>query len=96
MRPVGEGILAAAPPLFIEDMDLAVAVHDDKPAGPALYRIEIHELDDPVMSRLQRGVFFELCRTADMECPHGQLRSGLTDGLGRNNFDRLADVDNRP
>src|SRR5262249_19550289 len=31
--------------------------------------------------------------TAGVEGPHRQLRTGLTDGLGRDDADRLADVD---
>jgi hypothetical protein len=34
-----------------------------------------------------------LGRTADVEGPHGQLGAGLTNGLGGNNTDGLADVD---
>ena len=41
-------------------------------------------------------MFLELRRTADMEGPHGQLGPRFADGLGGNDPDRLADIDETP
>ena len=96
MRPIRNGIFPPTPPLLIEDMHLAVAVHDDKSAAPALHRIEIDESDGPVMSRFQGGMLFKLCRSTDMEGPHRQLGPRLADGLGRDDPDGFADVHQVP
>ncbi len=96
VRPVRNGILPAAPSLIVQDMNLPVAVHDHQAAGFALDGIEIHESDDPVMPRLQGGMFLEFRRTADMEGPHGQLGTRFTDRLGGDDPDRLADIHETP
>ena len=36
----------------------------------------------------------KLCRTTDMECSHGQLRSRLADRLSSNDADRFTNIDN--
>jgi hypothetical protein len=45
---------------------------------------------------IRRRIHRDLCRAADVEGPHGELRARLADGLGRDDADRLAEVDRVP
>ena len=59
-----------------------------------LLRIKTHEPDPPSMLGLEHRLFHHLTgRTADMESPHGELRSRLSDRLGSNDADRFSDLD---
>ncbi len=89
---VGNGVLAAPPSLFIDDVHFATAVHDHQAVVPAPHHVEVLETDGPVMPGFQCGLLLEFGRASDMESPHGQLRPRLSDGLGRDDTHRLADV----
>ena len=54
------------------------------------------ELDNPVRGCLDEGLLSHLSRSADVEGPHRQLRTGLTDGLRRNDTHRFAHIDACP
>src|SRR3954467_4343493 len=53
------------------------------------------ELDRAVDRRFEVRLLVELRRASDVEGPHRQLRTGLTDRLGRDHADRLADIHRR-
>src|SRR5947208_12380620 len=56
-------------------------------------RRHIAELDGTVDRRFEVRLLVELRRAADVEGPHRQLCAWLSDRLGGNDADRLADVD---
>src|SRR5713226_6646354 len=56
--------------------------------------LEIHELDDAVVARLQRGAFGNAGGgSADVEGAHGELRARLADGLRSDDADGFAQFD---
>src|SRR5262249_45144549 len=58
------------------------------------HRAQIVELHATVVLRLDDRLFECLARrSADVECPHRELRSRLADGLGGDNSDRFAHLD---
>ena len=72
--------------LVLTDADDAGALGDDR---RALGRTGLEELDDA--GQTVRDVLTG--DTAGVEGPHGELRAGLADGLGGDDADRLALVD---
>src|SRR5260370_7983203 len=56
--------------------------------------LEVHELDDAVVARFERGALGNAGGgSADVEGTHGQLRAGFADGLGGNDADSFAQFD---
>ncbi len=61
------------------------------------YTVNIDELYFPLVTRLKRGLLGTPGGgTTDVEGTHGQLGAGLADGLGGNNPNRFAHVDQVP
>src|SRR6267143_586991 len=77
--------------LFIDDGDQSGAVHGDGSAATAFDKLHVHELDDAVVARFERGAFRDARGgSADVEGAHGQLRAGLADGLRGDDADGFA------
>ena len=72
---------------------LAGLIEHDPVTAAALDCADILIMHHAVIFRLDLRLFEHLARrTADMECPHGQLRARLADGLGRDDADRFAQL----
>src|SRR5206468_11405742 len=70
------------------------AVHDDEVAFLALDGDQVDELEEAVVARLEGRLLRPSARrAADVERPHRELRARLADRLGRDDTDRLAQVD---
>src|SRR5215471_19653232 len=74
--------------------DRPVLAQYDPTAVQCLHRAQIIELHATVVLRFDDRLFKCLaCRSTDVECPHRELRSRFTDGLGGDNSDRFAHLD---
>src|SRR5271168_1467520 len=83
--------------LFVHDGDEASAVHGDGSAAAALDELEVHELDDTVVARFERGTLGNAGGgSADVERTHGQLGAGFADGLRGDDADRFAQLNHAP
>src|SRR5271154_3761585 len=83
--------------LFVHDGDEASAVHGDGSAAAALDELEVHELDDTVVARFERGTLGNAGGgSADVECTHRQLSAGFADGLRGDDADRFAELNHAP
>src|SRR5262245_27294064 len=79
---------------IIHDGDFTVAVHHHEIAFFIGYRAHIDKLHGAVVSRFQRGLLGSATRgPTDMESPHSELGSRLTDGLRGNDPDRFPKID---
>ena len=77
--------------LVVEDGDDAVAVHGDQFALGVLDRGDAEELHEAVRLRVLLGLLARSGgRAADVERTHGELRSGLADGLRGDDAHRFA------
>ena len=90
---VDDRIALALATARVEDADLGVAVHHDVAALAVLNRAQVGE------AHLALGVGLDVRlldaagrRTADVEGPHRELRARLSDRLGSDHADRLAEV----
>src|SRR5260370_28352935 len=80
--------------LLIDDGDEAGAVHGDSGAAAALDVLEVHELDDAMVARLKRGALGNArSGSADVERPHGELRTRFADGLRGDDANGFAELD---
>ena len=94
---VGQAVALALAAGLVDDDELAVAVHDDPVVLSRLTTLDVLELDDAVVARLERRLLgADLTDAADVERTHRQLRARLADRLGGDDADRLADVDHVP
>ncbi len=67
------------------------SVHDHMFIGGILHDIEIDKLDSALDACTDVRLLYPSTRsTTDMECPHGQLCAGFTDGLGCQDTDSLS------
>ena len=79
---------------LVDDRHRAVAVHHDNRPIALSDEVRIVELHDAARARLD-GALLDLAarsRTTDMERTHRELRARLTNRLGTDDADRLADV----
>ena len=68
-----------------------VAVHHHEVALLVGHGAEVEKNDGAAVLRLERALFADpRCRTTDVERPHGELRTRLTDRLRRDDADGLA------
>ena len=75
------------------DADKPILVQHDVVPLKGFHRAEVGVLDRTVVLRLDLRLLEHLGgRTSDVERPHGQLGAGLTDRLGGDNADRLAEL----
>src|ERR1019366_2498474 len=86
---------------FVGDLrrnhDLAVAGHGYQVAVAALARVDAMQAQHPLGADLERGARGAPAGgAADMEGAHRELRAGFADGLGGDNSDRFAEVDQMP
>ena len=91
---VGDGLITvvggqdeAASPIRVLDGDASGRLRDGR---SALRGARLEQLGD---ARQTLGDVISGCDTTGVEGTHGQLGSGLTDRLGRDDTDGLADVD---
>src|SRR5262249_16666998 len=71
----------------------ARAVHGDGRSSAALHVLQVHELDDAVVARLDGRAFADARGgAADVEGAHGELRAGFADGLRGDHADRFAEL----
>ena len=82
--------------VFIDNADSHIAAHDDKGACGVFDEIGIFIDDFTLIGALHDGFIGHRSCTADVEGPHGELRSRLANGLGGNNADRFAHIDLSP
>ncbi len=82
---------------FINNSNFGIAVHNHQIAVSVLGRRQVDKLERTLGAGLEGGLL-RLTRsgTTDMEGTHGQLGSRLTDRLGSDDTDRLAEVDDVP
>jgi hypothetical protein len=74
-----------------------MAVHDDMLAFSDFNQIGFLQFHCAVNHSLNAGLFCPtLGGTANMESPHGQLGSWLTDGLGGNDANRFTNINRSP
>ena len=79
---------------FIDHGNLSITVHNDPVAIAVVRRCQVDELQRTFCTCLEsRLLCLARCSTTDMEGPHGQLGSRLTDRLGSNDTDCFAKVD---
>src|SRR6202140_5219294 len=79
---------------LIDDGDEPGAVHSDGGAAAALDVLEVHELDDTMVARFERGALRDArSGSADVEGTHGELRARFADGLRGDDADSLAELD---
>ena len=93
-RTVGHLVALALTTMGIHDRQFAGTRNRDQVAIAVLHGLEVVELDRT--GGLHVHVVDGSCTrggTADMERTHGQLGTGLTNRLGGDDADRLADVD---
>ena len=80
--------------LFVNDGDQARAIHRDGGATATFYVLEVHELDDTVVARFERGTLGNAGGgSADVERTHRELRAGFADRLRGDDADRFAEFD---
>src|SRR5271156_6408857 len=83
--------------LFVHDGDQPSAVHGDGSAAAALNELEVHEFDDAVVARFERGTLGNAGgSSADVERTHRELRARLADGLRGDDADSFAEFDHAP
>src|SRR4029077_3695907 len=91
-RAVNHVVALLLAALFVNDGDEAGAVHGDGGAAATLDMLEVHELDDAVVARLERRTLGNAGGgSADVERAHGELRAGLADGLSGDNADGFSE-----
>src|SRR5271163_3345218 len=96
-RAVNDVVALLFAVLFIYDGDEAGAVHGDGSAAAALDELEVHELDDTVVARFERGTLGNAGRgSADVERTHRELRARLADGLRGDDADCFAEFHHAP
>src|ERR1700761_3599344 len=79
---------------FVNDGNQARAIHRDGGAAATFDVLEIHELDDAVVARFERGTLGNAGGgSADVERTHRELRAGFADGLRGDDADRFAEFD---
>ena len=77
---------------LIGENNFDVASHDHQAFLGVFDHAAIVDCHRGIVGGFNRRFFRVLSGTAYMERPHGQLSSRLTDGLGGNHANRLADV----
>jgi len=93
-RAVNDVVALLLAVLFIDDGDQSGAVHGNGSATTAFDELHVHELDDAVVARFQRGAFGDTRGgSADVEGAHGQLRAGFADGLRGDDADGFTKLD---
>src|SRR6185437_5159719 len=93
-RAVDGGVAFALAAVVVHDRDHAVAVHDHQAAILAAHGRQVDELDEALaLGLLPRLLADAAGGAADVEGAHGQLGAGLADGLGGDDADRLAHLD---
>src|SRR5882724_9885788 len=71
-----------------------LAVHHHQIADLGAHGLESHEADRSVVLGVEPGLLADSrCRTADVEGTHGELRSGLADGLRRDHAGGFTQFD---
>src|SRR4029077_5530269 len=81
-RAVNDVVAFLFAAFLIDDGDEAGTVHGDGGAAAALNVFEVHELDDAMVARFERGALGNAGGgSADVERTHGELCAGLADGL---------------
>jgi len=96
-RAVNDVVALLLAVLFIDDGNQSGAVHGDGSAATAFDELHVHELDDAVVARFERGTFGDArSGSADVEGAHGQLRAGLADGLRGDDADGSPSSTMRP
>src|SRR5580704_16971696 len=79
--------------LFVNDSDQAGAIHRDSGAAATFDVLEIHELDDTVVARVESGALGNAGGgSADVERTHRELRARFADGLRGDDADRFAEL----
>ena len=90
---VGQAIALALAPRLVLNHDFAVAVHDDG-VLLALDELDVLQANHAVVAGLElRLLGADLTNAADVEGTHGELGAGLADGLGGDDADRFAHID---
>src|SRR5262249_24959508 len=80
--------------LFVNDGDEAGTIHGDGSSAATFDELQVDELDDAVVARLDGGTLGNARRgTADVEGTHGELRAGFADGLRGDDADRFTEFD---
>src|SRR5262249_44686056 len=91
---VHDGVTFFLTTFLIHDCQHTVPVHRNEETFLVPDGLEAVELDRAGILRFQTRLPGDAaCRTTDVERTHGQLRSRLTNGLRRDDTDRLADLD---
>src|SRR5208283_520888 len=91
---VHDGVALALAVLLVHDRDRTLAVHDHQIAGLGLDGLQSDEAHGAVVLSFEAGLFGDSRRrTADVEGTHGELGSGLADGLGRDDAGGFAQFD---
>ncbi len=78
--------------VLVHNRDLHGTTHDDLVLVGILKDVGVAKLRLTLMGCLKEGLGTTLRNTTNVECTHGQLSTGLTDGLGSNNADSLTCV----
>ncbi len=77
---VDEIVFLFLPSRFVNNGDPSVPVQDRYESLLILDGVKVYELHEPRVFGSKHGLFNDLCRrSADMECSHCKLRTGLAD-----------------
>jgi hypothetical protein len=79
--------------LVFDDQRYVAAQRDDTCQMLSVTTLELRSSNDTFVVGLDERFIKNLCRAANVEGTHGELRTWLTDRLSRNNADSLAEVD---
>jgi len=97
LRTVNNRIFLTFATCLVLDGQFAVAVHDDMVAFRSGDAVDVDELDRAFGARLERRLFrMPRSGTADVEGTHRKLGTRLADGLGSDNADSFAKIDEVP
>ena len=89
-RTVGYGETLTIEPLIIQNRDFRIPVHNHLETFAVRNRVQVLIPDLTATLASDLGLLHGTTGgTTDMEGPHGQLGTGLTDGLCRNDANRL-------
>src|SRR5262249_3194752 len=94
LRTIDDLVALLLTATVVNDGDGAGAVHGDQITGLGADGGQVDEAHDAGVLRVEVRLLGDArCGTTDVEGTHGELRSGLTDGLRRDDANCLAQLD---
>src|SRR6202042_617793 len=94
LRAINYRVALAFAVLLVDHGDRALAVHHHQISGLRLNRLQSDEAHRAVVLGIQpRLLRHPRSRASNVECTHGELRSGLADRLRRDDAGGFAELD---